>query len=201
MRRIILILGMALVALGLTGLAVSFAYYYYAYPDLISQGSYSGDFGSPGMMMFRGRGYMDTELMRNMMTDFSKSDYSSNGEMIYLTSIDEDGNIIQPKSGPFSYNTRMMMMRPLACVSCHGIDAKGGFNFPDGKTESSDIRWKTLSKEDPDEREHEPFDEAAFKKAVRDGIEPNGDRLSYYMPQWDISDKDLDDLITYLKTF
>jgi len=192
MKRAYLLLGIVLAAIGALGIILTFGYYYYSFPDIVSRGSFLGSLDSSGMMMFRGNGYMDPGLMQNMMTDLSKSDYESEGEMIFLTSIDNKGNIIEPRSGPGAINGRMMMMRPLSCASCHGIDAEGGYSFPDGKTKSADIRWKTLEKE---------FDEGSFKKAVKDGVDHDGGRLSYYMPRWDISDKDLDELLKYLKTF
>lgn len=144
-----------------------------------------------GSMMGNSQG-MNVDLVRNMMTSFAKSKYSSTGEKIYLTAVNENEEIITPVSGMGSYGMMSNMMRPIACANCHGIDGKGGFNFTDGKTVSADIRWETLIDED--------FDEAKFKKAVTEGLDEKGERLSVWMPRWDITDKDLDELITYLKT-
>lgn len=84
------------------------------------------------------------------------------------------------------------MMRPIACANCHGINGQGGFVFPDGKTVSADIRWETLT--------DEGFDTAKFKKTVTEGLDEKDERLSVWVPRWDITDKDLDELIVYLKT-
>lgn len=46
----------------------------------------------------------------------------------------------------------------------------------------------------------EDFDDAKFKKAVTEGLDEKGKRLSVWMPRWDTTDKDLDELIAYLKT-
>jgi cytochrome c oxidase subunit 2 len=144
-----------------------------------------------GGMMGSSQG-MNADLARNMMTSFAKSKYSSTGEKIYLTAVNENDEIITPVSGMGSYGMMSNMMRPIACANCHGINGQGGFVFPDGKIVSADIRWETLIDED--------FDEAKFKKAVTEGIDEKGERLSVWMPRWDTTDKDLDELIAYLKT-
>lgn len=206
MKRTGLYVGLLIILIGILGLAGTAIYYFLYYPSLVT--SPETTILSPGttwMPMMGGN--VDTRLMQNMMTNFAKSSYESNGERIYLTGVDEDGNLIIPTSAPSSFTHMWRMMRPVACVHCHGIDGKGGFTFPDG-TKSADIRWKTLTSEKhaekekeagEEEEEHPPFTEATFKKAVTEGIEPNGERLSAYMPRWKVSDKDLDDLIAYLK--
>lgn len=135
---------------------------------------------------------MDTDLTRNMMTSFAKSKYTSPGEKIYLTAVNDNGEIVAPVSGMGSFAMMSNMMRPIACANCHGINGKGGFLFPDNKTASADIRWKALEKEG--------FDENKFKEAVTEGLDEKGERLSVWMPRWDITGKDLDELIAYLKT-
>lgn len=204
MKRTGLWVGLLILSIGIVGLIGTGLYYFLYYPSLVS--SPETTILSPGttwMPMMGGN--VDTRLLQNMMTNFAKSSYESNGERIYLTGVDEDGNLIIPTSAPSPFTHMWRMMRPVACVHCHGIDGKGDFAFPDG-TKSADIRWKTLTSEKHAEKEaaekekHKPFTEKTFKKAVTEGIEPNGERLSVYMPRWKMPDKDLDDLIAYLKT-
>jgi len=54
-----------------------------------------------------------------------------------------------------------------------------------------DIRWSALQGE---------FDTETFRLAVTQGQDPDGTQLSSDMPRWSISDDDLADIITYLKT-
>ena len=150
--------------------------------------------GSSGMM---GRGLYTTpsvssDLAQNMMASFAKSTYKSAGEKIFLTSVDENGYVILPSTGAGSLNMMSNMMRPIACVNCHDISGKGGFVFPQGKVASADIRWQSL--------QAAGFDEAKFKSAVTEWLDDKGKPLSAWMPRWNISDKDLDILIAYLKT-
>lgn len=135
---------------------------------------------------------VSSDLAQNMMMNFSKSTYSSAGEKIFLTSVNENGDIILPSSGEGGISMMANMMRPIACVNCHDINGKGGFVFPQGKVASADIRWESLKAEG--------FDEAKFKLAVIEGLDEGGKPLSVWMPRWNMSDKDIDSLITYIKT-
>ena len=54
----------------------------------------------------------------------SNSQFESNGEQIYFTAIDENGERIAYRGGP-SFGS-MTGGGILACVSCHGSDAHGG---------------------------------------------------------------------------
>ena len=198
MRRTGLIIGIIILAVGLLGLIGTGIYYFYSYPNLAAApGTTLTSPGTTFMPMMGGQ--MDPRLMQNMMANFAKRSYSSNGEKIFLTSVDDEGNLILPTSAPSGFSHMMSMMRPLACVHCHGINGKGGFVFPDG-TRSADIRWKSLSsKEHEKEEEHPPYTEETAKKAITDGVDPAGEQLSVYMPRWQMSEKDLNDLVEYLK--
>jgi hypothetical protein len=73
--------------------------------------------------------------------------------------------------------------------------------------DAPDITWEMLSSlehgghdeadEDADEL---PYDEESFRRALREGITPSGERLSSNMPQWEMSNEDMEDLIAFLKT-
>ena len=73
--------------------------------------------------------------------------------------------------------------------------------------DAPDIRWSKLSTaEHGDHGDHDQedddlaYDESAFKKAVLEGIGPNGHSLSSSMPHWEMDDADLEDLISVLMT-
>jgi len=48
--------------------------------------------------------------------------------------------------------------------------------------------------------DHAPYTEATVKDAISKGLEPNGEELEVYMPRWQMADKDLNDLVSFLKT-
>jgi hypothetical protein len=57
--------------------------------------------------------------------------------------------------------------------------------------DAKDIRWSVLQDE---------FDAEKFRLAVVKGQDPDGTQLKQDMPRWNISNDDLDDLISFLKT-
>lgn len=123
--------------------------------------------------------------------------FGSNGERIYFTATSERGIAITSTGGPMS-NGGMMgggmrVNGQFACATCHGSNGKGGQQST-GMMQgiaAKDIRWSALQSE---------FDAEKFRLAVTQGQDPNGTQLSTDMPRWSISDDDLADLITYLKT-
>jgi cytochrome c oxidase subunit 2 len=134
----------------------------------------------------------------------------SNGEKIYNNSVDEDGNEITYTGGP---NSGMMMMGGhLACASCHGSDGEGGeHQMMMQEMNAPDIRWKVLTGEmkgkgqteedyEHQKEEHKGYDFEMFKKGVIDGKHPDGDDMKPGMPRWKMSDEDLRDLMSYLKS-
>jgi ABC-type branched-subunit amino acid transport system substrate-binding protein len=88
----------------------------------------------------------------------------------------------------------------LPCVNCHGEDGTGR---PEGGIAPSDITWEALSKpygvQARSGRRHPPYDERSLARAIRQGIDPAGNRLLTVMPQFRISDADIENLIAYLK--
>lgn len=118
--------------------------------------------------------------------------FSSNGERIYFTATSERGTAITYSSGPGS-NGWMMGNGQVACASCHGPNGQGGKHSMGMMQvmDAKDIRWSVLQPE---------FDADKFRLAVTKGQDPDGTQLNTDMPRWNISDEDLADLITYLKT-
>lgn len=148
-----------------------------------------------------------TDQNKGNGTSWGIGSFDSNGKRIYYTSTSERGTSISYKGG--SVSGMMMMGGNLACVSCHGIDARGGKHVMQMETMNApDIRWSALSSDEMDEQEHageqqhkhEGYDFETFRNAVENGKHPDGDALKEDMPRWNMSDEDLKDLMDYLKS-
>lgn len=124
--------------------------------------------------------------------------FSSPGERLFLTGRDANGTAI-PR---LNRSMAGMMVTGGGCADCHGPDGRGRtVNAMMGSFETPDIRWSTLSSpQDPEGQPQTPFDEAIFGHAVRDGVDPEGQRLKSPMRRWQVTDQEVQDLIAYLKT-
>ena len=129
----------------------------------------------------------------------------SNGERIYLTATTERRTRIRSRGGSASGG---MMMGRQSCASCHGSDGQGGTQLMHMQAiDAPDIRWDTLSStvhgghdEADEDAEELPYDDESFRRALREGITPGGERLLSGMPRWEMGNEDIDDLIAFLKT-
>ena len=113
--------------------------------------------------------------------------YKSNGEMIFMTGVNEKGERI-----PFTGGPQWLYMHGGGCASCHGTDGKGGIYPMMCGVKTPDIRYSTLTKK------HGMSDEE-IKRAITKGVGDEGEELDYCMPRWQMTEKDLNDLIDYLK--
>ncbi len=85
------------------------------------------------------------------------------------------------------------------CASCHGPDGRG---VPEGTVAPSDIRWSVLSKPfvwTDGGRRRPRYDEALLTRTVRDAIDAGGNPLFAVMPRYRMHERDLDDLLAYLR--
>lgn len=127
--------------------------------------------------------------------------YASNGERIYFTGTSANGRISYSAGG---FGGGMMGGGQLACADCHGRDGRGGRHVMHMTTMNApDIRWSALTEAEHGEEGgmgHPPYDEATFKRAVTQGLDPGGNPLDSDMPRWRMSEQDLDELIAYLQT-
>jgi mono/diheme cytochrome c family protein len=151
-----------------------------------------------------------TERSQDTGTAWATGSFKSNGQRIYFTATSERGTPITHTGGPEM--GMMMMGGRLACVSCHGVDARGGEHMMHMMTmDAPEIRWSALSEghhhegeegEQTGEHEehHDKYDFNDFKNSVEKGQHPDGDKLSEDMPRWSMSDADLRDLMNYLKS-
>jgi cytochrome c oxidase subunit 2 len=125
--------------------------------------------------------------------------FSSNGQRIYYTGASAAGPIPRTVAGG-----RMMgfgMMDNMACVDCHGEDGRGGaIGMMFGALEIPDIRYSALTSSRSEDGTTVPaWTDGDIDRAIRDGIEPNGQRLKAPMPRWDMTDTEVADVISYLK--
>jgi len=125
--------------------------------------------------------------------------YRSNGEQIYFTATSQRGT-------PIASDMGMGMMRGgmMPCANCHGSDGRGGrVRMMMRLFEAPDIRHRTLTSEEhgeEGEHGHEPYTDEDIRRAITEGIEPDGEPLDWPMPRWTMSDEDLDELLEFLKT-
>ena len=113
--------------------------------------------------------------------------YGSNGEMIFMTGVNEKGERI-----PFIGGPQWLYMHGGGCASCHGTDGKGGIYPMMCGVKTPDIRYSTLS------QKHGMSDEDIMK-AITQGVGDEGEELDYCMPRWQMTEKDLNDVVEFLK--
>jgi cytochrome c oxidase subunit 2 len=124
--------------------------------------------------------------------------FASMGQRIYYTGSDANGPIPRATAGG---SMGFGMMADTACVGCHGQDGRGGrVGMMFGSIDIPDIRYSTLTTSRTEEGTSTPaWSDRDITRAIRDGVEPNGQRLKAPMPRWAMTDADLADVITYLK--
>jgi hypothetical protein len=117
--------------------------------------------------------------------------FHTNGERIYFTATSNSGQPIVAEM------RRMAMSNPMmACADCHGQNGRGGtVRMMMGSSPAPDVRYRTLTAE-----EHPPYNDELIKRAITQGLDSGGAPLDPFMPHWQMSDQDLDDLMAYLKT-
>ncbi len=88
----------------------------------------------------------------------------------------------------------------VACGNCHGEDGRGR---AEGGVEPSNIRWSELTKayghHHSSGRRHGAFDEQLLRRAVMEGLDPEGNPLDAAMPRFSMSAKDFNALAAYLR--
>lgn len=125
--------------------------------------------------------------------------FSSIGQQIFYTGASATGPI--PRTVAGGGMTGLGMMGNVACVDCHGEDGRGGrVGMMFGSVDIPDIRYSSLSTARSEEGTTIPaWTDSDIARAIRDGIEPNGQPLKAPMPRWAMTDAELADVISYLK--
>ena len=91
-----------------------------------------------------------------------------------------------------------MMPVVRACINCHGPQGHGGRIAIMMQTiDVPDITWPDLTAHEMD---HPPFTEETLKQAITQGLDPAGNPLEYAMPRWKMSEQDLNDLVSFIKS-
>jgi mono/diheme cytochrome c family protein len=126
-----------------------------------------------------------------------RSEFDSNGEMIFYTGLNEKGERIQFEGGP-----HWIYMHGGACVSCHGEGGKGGAVPHMCFEEAPSIKYHDLTEEEHEEHAegeeepHPPYTDETIKSAIREGFNPADEKLDPCMPRWQMSESDMNDVLT-----
>ncbi len=92
---------------------------------------------------------------------------------------------------------------PASTVTCEGCHGTRGEGKTEGGVTAGNLTWASLTKTyghtHPTGRRHGPFDEAAFVRAVTQGIYPSKNYLLAAMPRYRLSAEDAADVLAYLK--
>ncbi|MBW1882195.1 MAG: ABC transporter substrate-binding protein, partial [Deltaproteobacteria bacterium] len=119
------------------------------------------------------------------------------GKQIFLAGTSPSGAAISARLG---HEQLVLPGEAAACGGCHGYDGAGR---PEGGMEPANVTWKRLTRSyghlHTSGLQHAPFDEHNLGAFLRTGAYPGGGRGDLSMPVYEISDRDLADLIAYLK--
>jgi ABC-type branched-subunit amino acid transport system substrate-binding protein len=117
------------------------------------------------------------------------------GRVIYLRGESAAGREIKALVGEID-----VPASTLTCAGCHGTRGEGK---TEGGVTAGDLTWANLTKPyghtHPTGRKHGPFNEAAFFRAISEGIDPAGNTMLAAMPRYTMSAEDGADLLAYLK--
>lgn len=192
------ILGVAIgVAVGLV-LAYVFLGPYYPYgPRTDYYGPTGSEYGPMGPMGPMGGRQVDDRYSSSYGDDRyyppgccqGPENFSSNGESIYYTGINLQGERI-----PFNGGPTWLYQHGGSCVNCHGRNGEGGIVPMMCNVRAPDITYSALTS---GEHGHQ-FSEQEIKDAIAKGLDHDGDQLDWCMPRWQMSNQDLSDTIDYL---
>ncbi len=97
----------------------------------------------------------------------------------------------------------MMMGGYLTCAACHGNDAQGGTHYIQMQAiDTPALNYTALIQMKQKDSGGNPTSYSLddFRGAVVEGHDTAGNQLDQNMPRWQMNDKDLQDLLDYLKT-
>lgn len=119
------------------------------------------------------------------------------GKRIFRDGVSVTGSTLSARVGAAGTPMPAAVVR---CANCHGEDGRGR---AEGGVRPPDITWRRLSapyaQRLENGREHPPYNEATFGRALTLGIDPAGNRLDQAMPRFVMSMRDLADLTAYMK--
>jgi cytochrome c oxidase subunit 2 len=117
--------------------------------------------------------------------------FKSPGERIYYTGVGVNGYPIPFYGGPM-----WLKMHGGGCVSCHGVHGRGGVPIMMGSAIPTDIRYSALTGKEKHthggkEEEHH-YTDALIRRAITQGLEPDGEVMDWTMPRWQMSEVDVE---------
>lgn len=119
------------------------------------------------------------------------------GKRIYLHGLGSSDALIHARVGAAGTT---LPASALPCAGCHGSDGRGR---AEGGVRPPDITWQRLStpygQRLASGRRHPAYDDAAFARALGEGRDPAGNRLSPAMPRFVMSLRDMRNLTAYIK--
>jgi len=127
--------------------------------------------------------------------------FQSNGERIYFTATSSSGSPITSNGGGMH-----MQMHRAGCVTCHGVDRQGGRLMSRFWEVAPPLTPAALFKEHDDgssddgHGDHDGYNEATLRRAITEGLDPDGKPFDPEMPRWSLSEQDLVDLTDFLKS-
>jgi len=124
-------------------------------------------------------------------------DAEARGKQIYFEGTSPSGGAINVVVGDEAVT---LPGSAITCVSCHGSD---GLGRPEGGVLPTDIRWselvKTYGHVHENGRRHPAFDDASLARSIYAGVDSANNQLDRVMPIYQMSSKDMADLIAYMK--
>lgn len=117
------------------------------------------------------------------------------GKQIYLRGVSPSGAEISGRIGDIE-----VPASAATCSGCHGMRGEGK---TEGGVTAGSITWSNLIKPyghtHTTGRNHGPFNESSFMRAVINGLDASNNPLLLAMPRYKLSPTDMADLIAYLK--
>jgi ABC-type branched-subunit amino acid transport system substrate-binding protein len=117
------------------------------------------------------------------------------GKAFYLRSQSSSGQEVTALVGEID-----LPASTLTCAGCHGARAEGK---TEGGVTAGNLTWSNLTKPyghtHEGGRKHPAFSEGSFIRALTAGLDPAGNKLSVAMPAYRMPQRDMADLIAYLK--
>ena len=114
------------------------------------------------------------------------------GKFIFQTGVDPSGRAIPYTGG--------MMMR-VGCATCHGAAGQGR-RTP--MFASPNITYQNLTDPqgmlEPDGTHGPTYTDDLIRRAITEGVDAEGKSLNTFMPRWQMTARQLDELLAYLKT-
>jgi len=127
--------------------------------------------------------------------------FQNNGEQIYFTGTSSSGLRIGASGGGMH-----MRMHDRACVTCHGAERQGKRLMPWFWKVAPPLTPAALfgehgeTSKDDGHGDHDKYDDVTLRQAIAKGIDPSGAFLDREMPRWSMAERDMMDLITFLKS-